>query len=83
MPMQNMHDLKDKVDLNLGILSACETAIFMKSPEKIEELAGCCSSFGPSDLFEALAAEATALAANKVWNPKEHLAAGPTAHENI
>lgn len=22
-------------------------------------------------------------AANKVWNPKEHLAAGPTAHENI
>lgn len=37
MPMQNMHDLKDKVDLNLGILSACETAIFMKSPEKAEE----------------------------------------------
>jgi len=49
----------------------------------IEELAGCYSSFGPSDLFEALAAEATALAANKVWNPKEHLAAGQTAHENI
>lgn len=24
-----------------------------------------------------------ALAANKVWNPKEHLTAGPTAHENI
>ena len=37
MPMQNMHDLKDKVDLNLGILSACETAIFMKSPENAEE----------------------------------------------
>lgn len=37
MPMQNMHDLKDKVDLNLGILSACETAIFMKSPEQAEE----------------------------------------------
>lgn len=37
MPMQNMHDLKDKVDLNLGILSTCETAIFMKSPEKTEE----------------------------------------------
>ena len=36
MPMQNMHDLKDKVDLNLGILSACETAIVMKSPEKTE-----------------------------------------------
>lgn len=49
----------------------------------IEELAGCYSSFGPSDLFEALAAEATALAANKVWDPKEHLAAGPPAHENI
>lgn len=49
----------------------------------IEELAGCYSSFGPSDLFEALAAEATARAANKVWNPKEHLAAGPPAHENI
>lgn len=29
------------------------------------------------------AAEAAARAANKVWNPKEHLAAGPTAHENI
>lgn len=40
MPMQNMHDLKDKVDLNLGILSACETAIFMKSPEKAEEHPG-------------------------------------------
>ena len=62
MPMRNMHDLKDKVDLNLGILSACETAIFMKSPEKAEERPH---------------------AANKVWNPKEHLAAGPTAHENI
>lgn len=37
MPMQNMYDLKDKVDLNLGILSACETAIFMKSPKKAEE----------------------------------------------
>lgn len=49
----------------------------------IEELAGCYSSFSPSDLFKALAAEATALAENKVWNPKEHLAAGPTAHENI
>lgn len=49
----------------------------------IEELAGCYSSFGPSDLFEALAAEAAARAANKVRNPKEHLAAGPTAHENI
>ena len=49
----------------------------------IEELAGCYSSFGPSDLFEALAAEATALAANKVWDPKEQLAAGPTTHENI
>lgn len=112
MPMQNMHDLKDKVDLNLGILSVCETAIFMRSPEKaeerphaakqiiealeeankertkqistlqlqtiqdtnIEELAGCHSSFSPSDLFKALAAEAAALAANKVWNPKEQLA---------
>lgn len=37
MPMQNMHDLKDKVDINLGILSACETAIFMNSPMKVEE----------------------------------------------
>lgn len=37
MPTQNMYDLKDKVDLNLGILSACETAIFMKSPKKAEE----------------------------------------------
>ena len=37
MPTQNMYDLKDKVDLNLGILSACETAIFMKSTEKAEE----------------------------------------------
>lgn len=41
----------------------------------IEELAGCYSSFSPSDLFEALAAEATVRAANKVWDPKEHLAA--------
>lgn len=31
MPTQNMYDL------NLGILSACETAIFMKSPETTEE----------------------------------------------
>ena len=69
MPMQNMYDLKDKIDLNLGILSACETAIFMKSPEKAEE--------------RPHAAEATTLAENKVWNPKEHLAAGPTNHENI
>lgn len=37
MPTQNMHDLKDKVDINLGILSACETAIFMNSPVKPEE----------------------------------------------
>ena len=35
------------------------------------------------DTYESAAKEATALAANKVWNPKEHLAAGPTAHENI
>ena len=49
----------------------------------IEELAGCYSSFSPSDLFKALAAEATALAANKVWNPKEQLATEPTNHENI
>lgn len=37
MPTQNMHDLKDKVDINLGILSACEIAIFMNSPVKAEE----------------------------------------------
>ena len=37
MPMQNMHDLKDKVDLNLAMLSACETAVFVKSPEKAKE----------------------------------------------
>lgn len=49
----------------------------------IEELAGCYSSFSPSDLFEALAAEATVRAASKVWDPKEHLAAGPATHENI
>lgn len=49
----------------------------------IEELAGCYSSFSPSDLFKALATEATALAANKVWNPKEELATESTNHENI
>lgn len=49
----------------------------------IEELAGCYSSFSPSDLFKALAAEATALAANKVWNPKEQLATESTNQENI
>jgi len=49
----------------------------------IEELAGCYSSFSPSDLFKALAAEATALAANKVWNPKEELATESTNQENI
>lgn len=49
----------------------------------IEELAGCYASFSPSDLFKALAAEAAALAANKVWNPKEHLATESTNHENI
>lgn len=37
MPTQNMYDLKDKVDINLGILSACETAIFTISPVKPEE----------------------------------------------
>lgn len=49
----------------------------------IEELAGCYSSFSPSDLFKALAAEATALAENEGWNPKEHLATEPTNHKNI
>ena len=37
----------------------------------------------PNDLSKALAAEATALAANKVWNPKEELATESTNHENI
>lgn len=36
MPMQNMHDLKDKVDLNLGILRRMEAASYTSAETDLE-----------------------------------------------